>query len=176
MLIGLGAVGVLGILKAVAAIGGGCLALWGAYEYFASEMEDAKTEGVKEGYEKASREYEAKLRAQAQEFKTQLTKLAEEIEKLRRERDEARTFAWRLFGRLFGSNPAEKFAREEQELHTQEQELARQGFTLLGNFEGCISKAEEQGFTVDNETWDCYKQLQDITNGIQANAKISTAA
>ena len=155
------------------------VAIWGGYELFVSEMADAKAEGVKEGYESASREYEAKLRAQAQEFMKLLAKLNEEIENLRRERDEARTFAGRalsLVSSIFGSNPAEKFEKQEQELRTQSQELAEQAFTLLGNFEGCINKAEEQGIIVDDKTWECYNQLKDITNGIQANAKLTTAA
>ncbi len=163
----------------VCAIGAALAAVYGGYEYIVKELEDEKIKGVKEGYEKASREYEGKLRAQAQEFMNQLAKLNKEIEKLRRERDEARTLAWHalsLVSSIFGSNPAEKFERQEQALRTQEQALAKQGFTLLGNFEGCIEKAEEQGFTLDNETWDCYDKLQDITNGIQANAKLSTAA
>ena len=155
------------------------VAIWGGYELFVSEMADAKAEGVKEGYESASREYEAKLRAQAQEFMKLLAKLNEEIENLRRERDEARTLAQRalsLFSSFFGSNPAKNLDREEQAIIAQEKALTEKGFTLLGKFEGCITKAEEQGIFIDEETQKCYDKLKDITDSIKINTKLTTEA
>ena len=166
------------ILGPIGWIGLGAFVIWGGYELFVSEMEDAKEKGVKEGYEKASREYEAKLRAQAEDFMKLLVKFTKDIENLRRERDKYRTLAGRalsLVSTLFGRNPAEKFEKQEQELRTQSQALSDQGFNLLGKFEGCITKAEEQGIIVDDKTWECYNQLKDITNGIQATAKLTTA-
>ena len=154
-------------------------ALYKAYDYFVSEMEAAKVEGVKEGYESASREYEAKLRTLAQDFMNQLEKLKEEIDRLRRERDEARTLARRaltFFSRLSGSNPNEKLYKEEQTLIAQEKALTEQGFTLLGKFEGCITKAEEQGIVIEEETQKCYDKLKDITDSIKINTKLTTEA
>ncbi|MBQ7221600.1 MAG: hypothetical protein IJS28_11540 [Synergistaceae bacterium] len=163
------------MLLAIGGIGLVLAAVYGTYEYFASEMEAAKAEGLKESYENASREYEAKLRALAQEFMRQLEKLNAEIEQLRRERDEARTFLRRVLSWL-GSNPYEKLDAKEQALRTEEQALATQGFTLLGKFDGCIAKAEEQGIVVEDETLDCYDKLKDITDSIKLTTKLTTEA
>ena len=59
--------------------------------------EDARNEGIKEGYGKASRAYEAKLRDQAKEFFTQIAALKKEIESYRLQRDQARALARRAF-------------------------------------------------------------------------------
>ena len=142
-------------------------------------MAAAKEEGIKEGYENASREYAAKLSAQAQDFMNKLQKLKEEIESLRRERDKARTLARRalsLFSSFIGSNPAKNLDREEQALIAQEKALTEQGFTLLGKFEGCITKAEEQGIFIDEETQKCYDKLKVITDSIKINTKLTTEA
>ncbi len=171
--------GLAGMLGPVGVIALAAPAIWGLYEYFSKEMAAVKAEGIKEGYKNASREYAAKLRAQAQEFTEQLEKLKEEIEKLRQERYRAMTLAGRalsLVSSIFGSNPAEKFERQEQELRTQVQKLADQSFTLLGNFEGCITKAEEQGIFIDEETQKCYDKLKDITDSIKINTKLTTEA
>ena len=171
--------GLAGMLGPVGWIALGAPVIWGVYEYFHKEMEAAQAEGIKEGYEKASREYAAKLSAQAQEFMTQLAELTEKIERLRRERDEARTLAQRalsLFSSFFGSNPAKNLDREEQAIIAQEKALTEKGFTLLGKFEGCITKAEEQGIFIDEETQKCYDKLKDITDSIKINTKLTTEA
>ena len=62
-----------------------------------SMAEDARNEGIKEGYGKASREYEEKLRSQAKEFFTQIATLKEQIESYRLQRDQARALARRAF-------------------------------------------------------------------------------
>lgn len=62
-----------------------------------SMADDARTEGIKEGYGKASREYEEKLRSQAKEFFTQIATLKEQIESYRLQRDQARALARRAF-------------------------------------------------------------------------------
>ena len=98
----------------------------------ASMADEARTEGVKEGYSKASREYEAKLRAQAKEFLKQVAALKEEIESMRLQRDKA-------------------------------QALAKQAFTLLGKFEGCINATKEKGGNVEAETAGYYTQLKNFT-------------
>lgn len=59
--------------------------------------DEARTEGVKEGYSKASREYEAKLRNQAKEFFTQIAALKEQIEGYRLQRDKAQELAKKAF-------------------------------------------------------------------------------
>lgn len=52
---------------------------------------------MKEGYSKASREYEAKLRNQAKEFFTQIAALKEQIEGYRLQRDKAQELAKKAF-------------------------------------------------------------------------------
>ena len=59
--------------------------------------DEARTEGVKEGYAKASREYEAKLRKQAKEFFEQIAALKEEIEGYKLQRDKAQKLAKKAF-------------------------------------------------------------------------------
>lgn len=60
-------------------------------------LDNERTEGVKEGYSKASREYEAKLRNQAKEFFTQIAALKSEIESYRLQRDQAQALAKKAF-------------------------------------------------------------------------------
>ena len=69
-----------GIVAAVVAV-----AKW----LFDDKAEEAKTEGMKEGYEKASREYEAKLRKQAKAFRSQIEAIKKDIESLKKQRDKA---------------------------------------------------------------------------------------
>ncbi len=64
--------------------------------------ENAKNEGIKEGYGKASREYEKKLRDQAKEFFNQVAALKAEIEQLKLQRDEAQKLARRAL-KLLGN-------------------------------------------------------------------------
>ena len=78
-----------------------------------------------------------------------------------------------LVGSYFLSHSCYNFTLSQQ---TQEQALAKQSFTLLGNFEGCITNEEEQGIVVEGETYDCYEKLQDITKGIEINTKLTTEA
>ncbi len=56
---------------------------------------------MKEGYEKASREYEAKLRKQAEAFRNQIEALKEDIESLKHQRDKAIKLAEEA-GKLLG--------------------------------------------------------------------------
>ncbi len=81
-------------ISSVLAWGGGLFIIGGLT---AGAIESAKTEGVKEGYSKASREYEAKLRNQAKEFFTQIAALKEQIEGYRLQRDKAQELAKKAF-------------------------------------------------------------------------------
>ena len=78
---------------------GGIVAVVAAVGAFAAKAmaDEARTEGVKEGYSKASREYEAKLRNQAKEFFTQIAALKSEIESYRLQRDQAQALAKKAF-------------------------------------------------------------------------------
>lgn len=55
--------------------------------------DNARTEGIKEGSGKVSREYEKKLRDQAKEFFNQIAALKEEIEQYKLQRDKAQKLA-----------------------------------------------------------------------------------
>ena len=74
---------------------GGCLFAVAAIS--GSMADEERTEGIKEGCGKASREYESKLRSQAKEFFTQIAALKEQIESYRLQRDQARALARRAF-------------------------------------------------------------------------------
>ncbi|MBQ6971637.1 MAG: hypothetical protein IJP86_04695 [Synergistaceae bacterium] len=74
-------------------------------------LDNERTEGIKEGYSKASREYEAKLRSQAKDFFTQIATLKSEIESYRLQRDQAKALAKKAFtllGRFEGCISAMK--------------------------------------------------------------------
>lgn len=81
-------------ISSVLAWGGGLFIIGGLT---AGAIESAKTEGRKEGYTEASREYEAKLRNQAKEFFTQIAALKEQIEGYRLQRDKAQELAKKAF-------------------------------------------------------------------------------
>lgn len=87
----------------VAQVVGWGSALFAACGVVGSMLDDAKAEGEREGRINASREYEAKLRAQAKEFFTQIAKLKDEIGSLRLQRDKAQELArnaCRLLGKF----------------------------------------------------------------------------
>lgn len=78
-------------------IGGVVAALLAVTKWlFDEKVDEAKNEGEKEGYEKASREYEAKLRKQAEAFRSQIEALKEDIESLKKQRDEAMNLVEKL--------------------------------------------------------------------------------
>ena len=95
-------------ISSVLAWGGGLFVIGGLT---VGAIESAKTEGRKEGYSKASREYEAKLRNQAKEFFTQIAALKEQIESYRLQRDKAQELekkAFTLLGKFEGCISAMK--------------------------------------------------------------------
>lgn len=57
------------------------------------KADEARTEGEKRGYNKASKEYESKLRSQAKEFFNQLARLQHEIESHKLSREKAEKIA-----------------------------------------------------------------------------------
>lgn len=77
-------------IAAVAKVGAGLFAIALISDIAA---DNARTEGIKEGYGKASREYEKKLRDQAKEFFNQIAALKEEIEQYKLQRDKAQKLA-----------------------------------------------------------------------------------
>ena len=106
--------------------------IWALEKISAPIAERARAEGVKEGYSKASNEYEGKLRSQAEEFLKQITALKDDVNSLKNQRDRA-------------------------------QKIAKKAFTLLGEFEGCISATQEQGHDVNDETREYYELLKKVT-------------
>ena len=107
--LGAGAAAAMAAIGGVKLIGGITIALvlkWGGAIFAIAMIADAaaengRAEGIKEGYEKASKEYAAKLRKQAKVFFTQIAELQEDIVSMRLQRDEAQDLAIRAF-RLTG--------------------------------------------------------------------------
>ena len=97
-------------IGSVLAWGGGLFVLAGIT---GAMLDDAKTEGEKDGYRKASREFEAKLRSQAKEFFTQIARLEDEIKSLRLQRDKAQALVKEAFTLLGNFEGCIKKTREE---------------------------------------------------------------
>ena len=116
-------------IGATTLIGGitiGSVLTWGGGLFLVAAIsaaiaDEARNNGVREGYEKASREYEAKLRKQAKEFFNQIAMLKSEIESLRIERDKAQELtkrAFTLLGKFEGCINATKEKGQDVEPET----------------------------------------------------------